>query len=154
MGSSLIRTTTQNPLVPGLPPGAYPLVMLRSPIIDLTQATTTVIPGAMPGFVFIPNQARFLSTVKTGTATAGITIKAGNDASNVNFIPSVSIASTFFSATATPTYDISFVTAAVPTQLVDLATPISVVITSAATGTGGFAWKGYIGMIGYLMPAS
>lgn len=161
MGSSTIRTTP-GPISPALatslaalPAGSFPFVMFRSPLIDLTQTGTTIVPGsAAPGFVFIPSTARVVSVLKTGTCTAGITFKAGNDASNINYIPSASLASSFFSATATPTYEASLVTAAVPTALVDLATPISFVLSSAATGTGGFAWKVYVGFTGFLMPSS
>ncbi len=139
------------------PPGlqAGQALVVWTDILDFTQTQTVFYTNmpAMPGFIAIPTSSRIVTISKAGTISTSFTMKAGNDASNVNWHPSQTPATNLFTTSAAPVMGNTLTGASAPFAAVDLATRPSVVITVGAVGTDGtFAWRGRIAAVLIVFP--
>jgi len=125
-----------------------------SGLINLASATVPVIVEVIPprpGFYFIASAAWFVHKTTTGTATGAPALCCGNDASAVNVVPVAAVPGTGEHAAGAPRA--TPLTLAASLALVDMATPILAAVTVAATGTGSFAWSGYVHIAGHYVVA-
>ena len=129
-----------------------------------TTATGVILMPAHAGFFFVPISVNMLVTVAAGALTAGFLLKAGNNAARDNVIAQ-QVASPWTASQQTAV----ITEAGVPLRaspgvvysagghpnatgpILDLAAPILLNVTTAATGTGGFALKAKIVLFGTLV---
>jgi hypothetical protein len=123
--------------------------------VDLTALSSGIaLAPAMPaGFFFLPsgdNPLRVILISSGGSLTTPATIKCGNNGGGNNYGSGPMDSSTFGGA--------SHVTGqafgeAQPVTLADLATAITLAVTTAAVGTGGFSWIVRFALSGSLVAA-
>jgi hypothetical protein len=131
-----------------------PQAVAVSGLINLAPTTVPAIVEVVPprpGFYFIASGAWFVHKTTTGTATGAPALCCGNDASAVNVVPVAAIPGTAEHAAGAPRA--TPLTLATSLALVDMATPILAAVTVAATGTGSFAWSGYVHIAGHYVVA-
>lgn len=134
------------------------LAIVRSPLIDYTVAATTnsVIP-AKAGFYWLGfGNPRHIITQQSGTLTTQPTIKIGNNGTNDNLMNASTIVPStaqFNASTPAPQGDNLNAPTAGGAQLVDLATPMALVVTIGATGTS-LVYKGYVYFHGFYIPTT
>jgi hypothetical protein len=119
--------------------------------IDLAALGSTPIMPSIPGYVLIPSFVRFQITAATGTAGGQPTIKIGNNGNHDNYSSASNAGFTLAKHVSGKNTQIS-TTIAVVDPMLDLSTPISVQVTIAATGTGGFSWRVRPTIAGVLIP--
>lgn len=124
---------------------------IQSAEIDLAATSTgTIVIPARPGWYFLLFTVRFFHTTTSGTASTAPTLKIGNSVTIDNMVPSASAPATSAHLAGAP--NLSTLSPASQPKPVDLATPVTCSVTTAATGTGGFAWKVRIELQGVYVP--
>ena len=131
-------------------------LFLSAPVDLTTTPSGIALVPALAGYFFVPATQDPLMVVNlssAGTLTGPPLVRAGNPSSSGNMgggsAGGVLDAGTF--GQPAKTVRSSFL--AGPITLADLATPIVVDVTAAATGTGGFAWSVRFGITGLIVPA-
>lgn len=128
------------------------LYQIVSPEIDLTATVTGLQLGqTFPGRFFVPYISLFQQTAVGGAVTTVPHLNAGNNVAKNNITAASTTNPTAAQfALGVPSIN-NFTIAAKPVNMVDMTNPILLDITAAATGTGGFVWKGKIIYIGILL---
>lgn len=131
----------------GVPSGVSSLlVSLLTPEIDYVAGGTINLPATtLPGLTFAPTGSHSIISLSTAVTVAPV-VKAGNDGATSNILSSQT-GPTLAQWTAGKNSVNNLTIATKPLVMVDLTTPISVVVSTPATAT---AAKGYIRLFGWL----
>ena len=116
---------------------------------DLTTPATYQWVPTRAGYYFVRTSALWLNTATAGTASTPPTLKAGNNGSNDNIAASQSTPGTASHAAGAPSTAV--LTLAANQQAINLSTPINLVVTVGATGTG-LTWRARPILLGYYLP--
>jgi hypothetical protein len=108
-----------------------------------TAALTTskVIVPAMPGYLFLGQAIRYIVTSVAGAISSAPNIKIGNNVSHDNFVAITAGVPTTTSFNLGKNAVSNFTFAGGTGLLLDLASPVLMDVTLAATGTGAFSYK-------------
>lgn len=115
------------------------MLALASPDIDVTGTSSTVVVPGLTGKIFTVVRYSIITTKNTGTMSGGVTYRFGNSTSPGNMLPNVTLQPSVFTGAA-PSVATQQNVIATQAPLVPGDT-MTVDITGAATGTGGFDLK-------------
>jgi len=119
--------------------------------IDFTATGTTLIVPAISGKRFVATRLQILNTVTAGTFSGACTFEFGNSSNTNNFQVATAAILVVGSHTAGVggTINVSIASSASGGgEGVVVGESVVFKVNTGATGTGGFAWKGRIGLYG------
>jgi hypothetical protein len=127
-----------------------PVALKCAAPIDATTTPTVQLGRAYPGKLFIPVSILFAGLTKAGTLTTQPLCKIGNTAGSDNITSSSILCTTAQFALAFPSQSRN--TPITPSVLVDMTTPLSLVVTTPGAGAG-LTLTAVAGVIGFLIDA-
>ncbi len=134
-----------------IPTGAFGMTAIVSDVIDFAATGVTNVSPAVPGYGFVAVSQQFVLTTVSGSLLVTSVVKAGNDGSRVNICSSQSSPTAAHFALGKNSVNTA-TGATKPVVFIDLTTPITFeVVTAATTGTS-IVFQGRLILYGFLTP--